>query len=77
MEEIGMANKGYTNKCIIETREAQTVAELIESLQEMLRFIGQDGDVVYVENGDVKHVDLRLIENTLTNGSKVYDVRVS
>ena len=64
---------------ILETQKPQTVNELIESLQDWLRVIGQDGDVVYIEsgeNGDAEFVELRLIEQTLTDGSIVYNVRI-
>lgn len=68
---------GFENKETLNTTEAQTVRELINSLEEFCKITGQDADYIYVENGETNNVTLRLIENTLTDGSKTYDVRVS
>lgn len=68
---------GFENKETICTEEAQTVRELIDHLEAFCRRVGTDADLVYVENGATDSVAIRLIENTLTDGSKTYDVRVS
>ena len=68
---------GFENKEIICTEEAHTVKELMDILDGFVKRVSRDADIVYVENGDVMHITARLIENTLTDGSKVYDVRLS
>lgn len=72
---------GFENKETICTEEAHSVKELIAGLIALIEaFVERttkDSDIVYVENGEENHVTCRLIENTLTDGSKVYDVRVS
>ena len=66
---------GFENKETICTEEARTVRELIDHLEAFCKRAGADTNLVYVENAD--NVVIRLIENTLTDGSKTYDVRVS
>jgi hypothetical protein len=62
-------------KKLIETLEARNVKELIEALQDLTTVI--DHNVVYVEtDGEYEYVKVSLIENTLTDGSKTYDIRV-
>ena len=68
---------GFENKETICTEEARTVRELIDHLEAFCKRAGTDADLVYVENGETDNVAIRLIENTLTDGSKTYDVRVS
>lgn len=78
MEATHMATKlGFENKETIGTGEAQTVRELIDHLEAFCKQAGVDADLVYVENGVTDSVAVRLIENTLTDGSKTYDVWVS
>jgi hypothetical protein len=73
-----MATKlGFENKETLATESAQTVRELIDYLEDLCRRVEKDTDVVYVENGSTEPVTLRLVEHTLTDGSKVYDIRIS
>jgi hypothetical protein len=68
---------GFESKETICTEQAQTVRELIDHLEAFCKRAGADADLVYVENGETDNLVIRLIENTLTDGSKTYDVRVS
>jgi hypothetical protein len=80
MEATHMATKtklGYENKETIFTESAQTIRELITVLENFVARANNDADVVYVESGEADGVIARLIENTLTDGSKTYDVRIS
>lgn len=68
---------GFTDKETIEVHEAHNLQELSEAIELLTKRAGREPYELYVENGDVEHVTLRLIENTLTDGSKTYDVRIS
>jgi hypothetical protein len=68
---------GYESKKILSTVEARNVKQLIDALMSAAFDGGGDQEVIYTENGDVDCVTVRLIENTLTDGSKTYDVRIS
>lgn len=74
MSKVGL---GFTNKETICTEEAHSVKELIAILESFVERTTKDTDIVYVENDRENYVTCRLIENTLTDGSRVYDVRVS
>lgn len=60
---------------IINTVVVRNVKELIEAIDELV--LKNDRETVYLETGDKDHITLRLVENTLTDGSKTYDIRVS
>lgn len=75
-----MKGLGYTWKETIHTMEARNVQELQAALVEMSYLAGkanERNEEIYVEDGAGENVTLRLIENTLTDGSKVYDIRIS
>ena len=72
-----MTAKGYTNKETICTEEAHSIKELIAILEGFVERTTKDSDIVYIENGEGDRITCRLIESTLTDGSQVYDVRIS
>ena len=49
-----------------------TANDLVSALTEMGKMCGRDLDEIYIENIDI----LTAIEDALTDGSKVYDVRL-
>jgi hypothetical protein len=65
---------------IIDTFEVRHVREMIEALQAIIKTTGYTQDevaAIYLYGGNDDPFVLKLIENTLTDGSKTYDVRIS
>lgn len=71
------------NTCIESWRDLRTLNALKQAVSEALdtvKMVGSDPEVVYVSLdgiGVANFVNLSLWENTLTDGSKTYDVRVT
>ena len=69
---------GYTKKEIIALRECNSLQELLEAIEYFISVSGnRDASTIYLEDGQGENVNLRLIENTLTDGAVVYDARLS
>jgi hypothetical protein len=64
------------SKKLIDTARATTAKELIEALEDLLGCPSMYDDTTYVTiNSD--SVKLKLVEETLTDGSKVYNIELS
>lgn len=74
-----MSNLGYTKKEIVQAISVSNVRDLIAALTEIGYLAGmpESTEAIYVEDGRGESLTVRLIENTLTDGSKTYDVRIS
>lgn len=55
---------------------SSTAEELIEALKDMVQTSGRDGSVIYLKTNQDDRVFASLEEETLTDGSKVYNIIV-
>lgn len=62
-----------TKRVIDVANRLSTVQELIDALNDMVR----DKNVTYIRIGDGGFVSASLVEETLTDGSVVYDIVLS
>lgn len=53
------------------------IAELRDAINRIMENVPTPAETVYVEDEAGEAITLRLIENTLTDDSQAYDVRVS
>lgn len=71
-----MKKLGFENREILSTGEAHTLRDVLNIIDNYVAIAGNiDPDYIYVEGAE-SGVKMTLIEHTLTDGSKVYDVRV-
>lgn len=67
---------GFTSEETIESVKVSTVEELINALELFVAVANNSHpSIINVENSNGDEVILRLIENTLTDGSKTYDIK--
>jgi hypothetical protein len=71
-------NLGFEYKEVIDIRECSTLKELQEAIEAFVACADNvDPSLICIEDGAGENVSLRLIKHTLTDGSIVYDARLS